>query len=276
MKRASFMAALAAVLALTMAAPATAAKNAVIFNSAPSQLPGNVTSQAFQATQTSQFGDAIKFAPGKRMLKKVTVVMSDWACETGQWNLGTCVTTPGSTFTQPIQLNIYGVNGANSTAPGGLLAKRTKKFKIHFRPSTNATKCPGAPATRWYSSDDKKCYNGFAQKITFKFGDLNLKVPKKIVYGIVYNTSGYGPHPYGYGTACATDPITGCPYDALNVGAAAGLPNRGTDLYPDGVFLDSDTGSVYCDNGAGGTGTFRLDDGCSTGQNPLVRFVVKK
>ncbi len=209
------------------------------------------------------------------MLKKVTVVMSNWACETGQWSTGTCVSTPGSTFIQPIQLKIYAVSGADPTVPGGLLAKRTKKFKIKFRPSTDATNCPGSP-TAWYSTGDKRCHNGLAQKITFKFGSLNLKLPKKVVYGVVYNTSGYGPHPYGYSTACATDPVTGCPYDALNVGAAAGVPNRGHDLYPDGVFLDSATGSVHCDNGMGGTGTFRLDDGCRTGYNPLVRFVAKK
>jgi hypothetical protein len=41
------------------------------------------------------------------------------------------------------------------------------------------------------------------------------------------------------------------------------------------VFLNSATPAVYCDGGTGGTGTFRLDDGCWTGYNPLVRFTVK-
>ena len=273
------LAALAAVaLMVAMSGAAEASANPVVFNSAPDQLPGNMPSLGFQATQTGQFGDAIKLAPGKRVLKSVRVVMSSWACEAGQWNLGTCHATPGTTFTEPITLNIYalGTNGA----VGPRIAHRTQTFHIKFRPSTNATKCPGSPATAWFSTADQKCYNGLAQNIWFDFSHQKVRLPTRFVYGIAYNTSGYGAHPYGYSTTCAQDPLTGCPYDALNVGAAAGLPTRGQDLHPDGVYQDSATAGNYCDNGAGGTGSFRLDDALNTcnwtGFNPLIQFRVRK
>ncbi len=140
-------AALAAVTVIVaMAGAAQASPNPIVFNSVPDQLPGNAPSVGFQATQTGQFGDAIKLAPGKRILKSVRVVMSSWACGSGQWNLGTCHTTPGTTFTEPITLNIYalGVNGS----VGPRIVHKTQTFTIQFRPSTNATKCPGMPCDR--------------------------------------------------------------------------------------------------------------------------------
>lgn len=268
------LAALAAVTVIVaMSGAAEASANPIVFNSAPNQLPGNAPSVGFQATQTGQLGDAIKLAPGKRVLKSVRVVMSSWACESGQWNLGTCDTTPGSTFTEPISLDIYALGA--SGAVGSRIAHKTQTFTIRFRPSTNAAKCP-ANATAWYSKADKKCYNGLAQNIAFTFNYRHIKLPGRFVYGISYNTSGYGRHPYGYLTDCATDTVTGCPYDALNVATAAGLPARGQDLYTDGIYQDSATAGNFCDGGTGGTGTFRLDDGCWTGYNPLVRIRVKK
>ena len=279
MKRASLIPVFAVFLTLAMAIPGTAATHPVVFNSIPAQLPGNVPSEAFQATQTGEFGDAIKLAPGKRVLKNVKVVMSSWACQHGNQNDGTCLTTPGSTFSMPITLNIYarGTGGA----VGSLLKTRTQKFHIKFRPTSNDLKCPldasgGTHATAWYDKKLGECDHGLAQKITFTFGGPNFTLPSRFVYGIAYNTSGYGANPYGYATTCALNLTKGCPYDSLNVGSYAGLPSRGTDLYPDGAYQDSATGGQYCDGGTGGTSAFRLDDGCWTGYNPLVRFLVKK
>jgi hypothetical protein len=264
----------AAALIVAMSGAAEASTNPVVFNSAPAQLPGNMPSVGFQATQTGQFGDAIKLAKGKRTLKSVKVVMSSWACETGQWNNGDCVTTPGATFTERIKLKIYAFGSGG--AVGSLIARRRQTFTIKYRPSTDGTNCPGTPATAWYSTADGKCHNGRAQNIRFDFSAKNVKLPNRFVYGIAYNTSGYGAHPYGYLTACAMDTVTGCPYDALNVGTAAGLPTRGQDLYPDGVYQDSVTAGQYCDGGVAGTGSFRLDNGCWTGFNPLIQFRVKR
>ena len=75
-------------------------------------VPGNVPSQAFQATQTAEFGDLVGLGTGPRKLRSVTVEMSSWGCESGTWNLGTCATTPGATFTHPLTLKLYAVNNA--------------------------------------------------------------------------------------------------------------------------------------------------------------------
>ena len=66
-----------------VAVPAQAASKKV-FNSLPDQLPGNVAGVGLEATQTDEFGDQIRLAPGKRKLKKVAIVMSSWACEIGK------------------------------------------------------------------------------------------------------------------------------------------------------------------------------------------------
>lgn len=264
--------AIAAALLLATPAYAVSAANGVVFNNSPDHLPGNTISHAFQATQTSEFGDGIKFAASpKKHLQNVKVVMSSWACESGAGS--TCVTTPGSTFSFPITFNIY--QAETGLVPGALIATRTQTFTLKFRPtSDNGTNC-GGDNTAWFSAADSACYHGLAQRITFNFTGMHLLLPNSIVYGIAYNTSGFGAVPYGYATACFAT-TQGCPYDSLNVGSEAGLAKRGMDRYPDGVFLDSDTGGQYCDGGSAGTGTFRLDDGCYGGQNPLVRFLNKK
>ena len=94
--RARTSALLVALALVAVAVPvALAAPGTVIYDSQPNPLPGNIPSRAFQATQTTEFGDHIIFAAGPRELGKASVVFSSWACETGAWNRGNCVTTPG-------------------------------------------------------------------------------------------------------------------------------------------------------------------------------------
>jgi hypothetical protein len=259
--------------ALLLATPAYAAGgNGVVFNSVPNKLHGNVASLGFQATQASEFGDGITFAASsKTHLKSVKVVMSVWACQTIQMN-GNCLTAPGATFTHPITFNIYATD--NGVTPGALIASDTQTFGFNYRPSTNVAKCPSS--TAWWSKKDHSCFNGFAQTITFDFASQHLLLPSQIVYGVAYNTSGYGANPKGYSNPC-NSATEGCPYDSLNVGAEATLPATGTDRYPNGTFYNSAApGGQYCDLGAGGSGFFRLDDGCWTVNNPMVRFQNQK
>ena len=42
---------------------------------------------------------------------------------------------------------------------------------------------------------DGKCYNGLANNVTFNF--LLPPLPNSVVYGIAYNTTGFGPSPIG-------------------------------------------------------------------------------
>jgi hypothetical protein len=242
--------------ALVSAAPST-----VIYNNIPSPIPGNVPSEAYQATQTSEFGGQVQFSGTNRYNPVVTVLMSSWGCQTGGWSTNNCVTTPGSTFSEPITLNIYNVNTDNS--PGSLLTTLTQTFNIPFRPSANNTNCT---AGEWYDTTNSSCYNGLDVPINFDFTGKNVTLPTKAIISVAYNTSGYGAHPYGYSTACAVT-SAGCGYDSLNVGTNP-APTVGVALPTiNDAYLNSATPGQYCDSSLG-SGTFRLDSGCWTGYLP--------
>src|SRR5438132_2016954 len=93
----------------TMLASVSAFADTVVYDSLPNPLPGNVPSQGFECCSASEFGDHVRIAPiPTPTLTSAVVTMSSWACESGGFQ--TCVTTPGSTFTHPITLNIYRVD----------------------------------------------------------------------------------------------------------------------------------------------------------------------
>jgi len=226
----------------------------VIYDSTTSPQPGNIVSEAFEATQTSEFGNEVTFAPGSSTsLNSTTVQLSSWGCQTGSWT-GGCVTTPGATFSEPITFNIYNVGPGNTV--GSLITSVTQTFNIPYRPSASPTQCPAYPTT-WYDAADGQCYNGLLTSVTFHFTGVTL--PSSVIYGVAYNTSDYGYSPYGDATAChATS--AGCGYDSLNIGlTTANGPSVGTDPLPGYVFQNTGFGPFYCDGGAAGTGTFRLD-----------------
>jgi hypothetical protein len=263
-----------AALALGLTAPASAVVTSpTVFNSMPKGvLPPDVASWGFEEKQTSGLGDAISFAPGTtNQLRTVTVVMSSRACQSGTWQAD-CVSAADSTFSIPIYLSVYKTNTVDPSLPGDFLGTATKVARIHYRPSADPINCPATPE-RWVGSDGL-CHDGFAQKVTISFAGIKVLLPPRVVYNIRFNTSGFGPSPRGYDTPCYVAP-EGCPYDSLRVGAGSTKPRRGIDLYPDGVFLNSATPENYCDDGDDGTGTFRLDDGCWTGSNPMVLFKVR-
>ena len=61
-------------------------------------VPGNVVSVGFEATASSEFGDLVRLAPGGRLPKSATVLMSSWGCESGAWFSGDCATSTNATF----------------------------------------------------------------------------------------------------------------------------------------------------------------------------------
>ncbi len=130
-----FVASLSALVLI--GAPVMALPQTVVYNNIASPTPGNVPSQAFEATSTSEVGGQVTLAGTERSDPKVTVLMSSWGCENGSWNLGTCTTTPGTTFSHPITLNVYAVDALN--APGALLTSKTQTFVIPYRPSADNT-----------------------------------------------------------------------------------------------------------------------------------------
>lgn len=254
----------AAVVALAFGLAPVLASSSVIYNNIPSPTPGNVVSLAFQSTQTSEFGGQVQFAGTNRYNPVVTVLMSSWGCQTGGWSTADCVTAPGSTFSEPITLNIYNVNVNNS--PGTLVATLTQTFNIAYRPSTDSLNCTGG---RWYDAINSTCYNGLAVPISFDFTGQNVTLPNKVIISAAYNTSGFGALPYGYATACAAT-TAGCGYDSLNVGTNP-APSVGSALPSiNDAYLNSITAGNYCAPELG-TGTFRLDAGCWTGYLPAFK-----
>ena len=246
--------------------PALAAA-APVYRNIPTTLPGNVPSMAFEAESTSEFGDLVTLGAGSRDSGSlpVTVVMSSWACETG--GMATCLTTPGSTWDQPITLNLYNVD-ISTTPPtlGTQITTVTSTFKIHYRPSPSP-QCPASGFYPWYSAAEDHCYNGMAQPITFDL-PAGITLPSTLVWSIAYNTQDHGYSPTG---------LSG-PWNSLNVGAEtfAGEPSVGTDVYPDAAWVNSTWPNAYTaseGSGDGGpTGIFRQTLGGWTGYAPLACF----
>lgn len=245
---------------------ATQAFGQKIYDNIPNPVPGNVPSLGFEANQASQFGDRVQFSAGSgRTLTTVVQLMSSWGCQNGHWNTHNCVTTPGSTFSHPITLNIYNVG--TGAQVGSLLGSVTQTFNIPYRPSADHANCTLGDDGKWF--DGTSCFNGFATPITFNLG--GLVVPNQVIYGIAYNTSHYGNPAIGESAACYSS-SGGCGYDSLNVATAAVPPSVGVNPAPDDAYFSTLTAANYCDGGAGGVGIFRLDAGCWTGFKPAVRF----
>jgi hypothetical protein len=246
----------------------TTAQGQAIYDATVTPLPGNLPSLGYEATSTSEFGDAITFAGTARNLKSVTVTLSSWGCETGSWFNSTCVTTPGATFSHPITLNIY---AAGNPTPGALIASSTQTFSIPFRPSSDNVNCVGGA---WRQTSTGLCFNGLATNVTFDLSSLNVVLPDAVVFGVVYNTTHYGPAPIGQGAPCFSA-SGGCGYDALNVALSPSVAT-GSKPYPDTVYWNTSFSGFYCDGGAGGTGTFRIDNttsGCDwAGLIPAAKF----
>jgi hypothetical protein len=259
---------LMSIVALTLAglvAPAAAdsgdgnsSQKNVIYSSLVTALPGNLPSEAFEANQVSEFGNAVTFAPGSgRDVNKVVVTMSSWGCATGGWSTNNCVTPEDAKFSVPITLNIYKPSADGGLTPGAKITSTTKTFGIPYRPSASAS-CTGAQAGEWYQSSSKTCFHGYAVNISFNVN--NVTVPNSAIFGIAYNTTHYGYAPIGQGSVCFTS-SAGCGYDSLNVGLSEDPTNLtvGSNVTPGKLWLTSATASQYADSGAGGVGTFRLD-----------------
>jgi hypothetical protein len=259
--------AVAALAAVSVTPAVYAAGGHVIYDSTVSPLPGNLPSVGAEAYSFTELGDQVAFADNTRTVRQVTVTLSSWGCQAGSWVHADCVTTPGATFTQPITFNIYNP-GANDSA-GSLIATRTQSFDIPYRPSTDSVHCT---LGRWFDRA-QGCFNGLAVNITFDFSSQRIALPDTVVYGIAYNTSHYGPHPIGEGAACFSS-SGGCPYDSLNIALSPAVV-VGSKPFPNTLYQNAVYASDYCDNGAAGVGTMRLDSptvACWQGYIPAVQF----
>ena len=252
---------------LGFASVASAASQSTIYDNIPSPTPGNVPSIGYEATSTSEFGSQVDLDGTARKDPKITVLMSSWACKSGTWNNKNCITNPGSTFTHPVTIKVYNVNSDDSA--GSLIVSSTKTFTMPYRPTADdGTNCNDANGSAGLWWDGTTCLNGKAFKISF---DLNgTTLPDNVIISVAYNTSHYGYSPIGGANACNSTP-QGCPYDSLNVGTSP-APTVGDSLpTADDAYVNSSWADFYCDSGASGSGTFRLDSDCWTGYLPAIQ-----
>jgi len=252
------------------------AASTVVYNSIPSPSAGNYTSEAFEAQSASEFGGQVQMT-GTATNPTVTVQMSSWGCQNGNWFSDNCVTTPGSNFSEDITLNVYSVGASN--ALGTKIVTATKTFQIPFRPSADDTHCTGpntadgftgsGPNGEWFSSIDNKCYNGLVTPVVF---NLTGTIPQNAIITVAYNTTHFGYNPIGESAPCFGTPA-GCGYDSLNV-ALTGPVTVGSQPDATDAYLNSTWTGAYCDNGVSGTGSLRLDTGCWTGFQPNIKVEV--
>ena len=248
----------AGALFITAAGTASAA---TVYGNIPSPLPGNYASQAFEATQTAEFGGLVQLASGPRTNPVVTVTMSSWACQNRV--SGACVTTLGTVFSLPITLNIYAVGPLDSV--GNLLASDTQTFKIPYRPSAaGSSVCSG---TDWYGSNARKwsdgtaCYDDLEHNISWDLGGQSVTLPDEVIVSVMYNTSDWGYQPIGDVAPCHSRPGGDvCGYDSLNVALVTTPPLVGIDPLPASAYVSSFWTGAYCSGTA--LGIFRLDSGC--------------
>lgn len=251
-----------------------AAAGDVVYDAVPSPLPGSLPSMGFQGPQADEWGDHVMLTQGGP-LGGVAVGLVSWACENDPVRApaDACVTTPGTSFSHPITLNLYEVDLSGAVpAVGALLASRTQTFDIPFRPSWNGTYClpPAYNAPyggQWYDPVAGQCVDGFATVVQFDFSGAGVELPSQVIYGVAFNTQNAGAAPMG---------VPG-PWDKLAVGVAntwsSPPPSVGADAEADYTFLDAGLAGWYCDGGAAGVDVFRRD-GCWGGYTPAVRFTL--
>jgi hypothetical protein len=270
---------MALALALVIGGAATVKADSVtVYNSIPNQLPPNVASEGPEAYAYTQIGDGMNLAgPTGRTLDKIKVVLSSWGCQAGNWfTAGTCVTTPGATFTQLITVNVYSVAPGLPPAPGSLLGSVTQSYAIPYRPSSDSINCDG---TAWYDSKTETCYHGLTTTIAFDLSSLNVPLPSQVIVGFEFNSTHYGPNPVGESAACFHT-TAGCPYDSLNVSTDSDngfFQSIGSVLDVDGIFFNyAIPGALSC-TGAAPVGVFALDTapGCWTGYHPEIQITAK-
>jgi hypothetical protein len=229
----------------------TAAYNALPFGAVNCATP----SQGFEATQTNEFGDEVLLAGTGTAIKTLNVVFASFACQSGNWSTGDCITAPGATFTHPVTAKIYAVASCEGTpCPGDLLGTVTRTLTFPYRPSGSAN-CPADASTvhgsKWFNPASGICQNQLPSVQTFDFSSLNIAVPaeRQVIWTVAFNTSNSGYAPLGTQSCSSTS--GGCAYDALNVGAKTNVnaPFAGRDVDSDVAFLSSGTTALESQTG---------------------------
>ena len=258
----------AAVMATCLAfgvAQAGAASGQVVYNSLPAKGVVQVPSEGAEAAAFNQLGNEVILTKATTV-KKVSVTMVSWACQTGGWSTGDCATVGTPTFPTPVTLTLYKHSIADlltgEVRPGAQIVKVTKTVNIGFRPSSDSgCGLEGGVPTRFRGSDGQ-CHHGADQNIVFQLPN-NTKLPAVVVWGVSYNTSTSGPDPLGG---------SGHPQDSLNVGLNP-KTTTGLNRTEQSIFWDTRTPGNTC-GAPFVTGDFNRDGPCTgwAGNVPAAKF----
>ena len=250
------------------AGTASASTNPVLYSSLPSAGTVSVPSVGVEAYSFNQVGNEV-ILTRKATVRRISVTMVDWACQTGDWTgtSGPCVTVGKPTFPTAITLHLYRASTRNSTTgevtPGTQITQLTKTFNIRYRPSSDPVNCN----TEEFLGSDGQCHHGYDQNLVFA---LNRKLPTDVVWGVTYNSDNSGPNPIGG---------SGAPQDSLNVGLAP-KTTVGHARYDDAIFWDTRSQGFSCaapapdgNSGPFVTGVFNLDGPCDGAHNSWAGLV---
>ena len=256
----------ACALALSASTASAATLSSTVYSSLPAKGTVSVPSVGVEAYSFNRIGNEV-ILTRSATVRRVSVTMVSWACQTGAWNTGDCQTEAGATFQTPITLTLYHashkVNGV--THPGSLITRITKTFAVRFRPSSTPAQCGGD--TSEFMGSDGVCHHGRDQNVVFH---LTRQLPTDVVWGVTYNSDNSGLNPLGG---------SGAPQDSLNVGLAP-KTTKGLARYEDSIFWDTRVQAFTCaaappdgNSGPFQTGVFNKDGACDGANNSWAGLV---
>jgi hypothetical protein len=266
----SALALLVAIGALVVTAASASAM--AIYNNLPKPAPGDLVSQSFEATGTSEWGGQVEFKSAgkpKRVLSSVTLGMSSYACQTGSGL--TCASGKMAKFKLPITLNVYAVNPANQEPVQPALASVTQEFEIPYRPSASAL-CPVTSEGVGWGAE---CKIGRLHEITFAVPGA-VTVANTAIVAVAFNTENYGAAPTGKpGPENSLNVATNATYSynetakefELGSGPA---PSIGADPLPSDAYINSVNAGEY--GSTPDPGQFALASGNWAGFQPAFEI----
>jgi hypothetical protein len=258
--------------ALTVAAcVASAASAEKIYSNIAHPVVGNWVSIGNEAYSDSELGSLVQFAGSKRSGASVTVGMSSWACQEGNWVANNCHTSGMAKYSMPMRLNVYNVGPGG--AVGSLLTSVSQTFEMPYRPSASK-KCTGEQAGEWWDGREASCFHGKAFRIKFALPS-GVMLPSQAIISVQYNTSDHGPEPIGEAPCRSTS--AGCFYDSLNVGLIEASENKtpiGSNPSPNELYANTTYNEIDCGSSEN-LGTFGPTGACWGGDQVAIEVAAK-
>jgi hypothetical protein len=151
------------------AATASAAPAKVVYsnlNTVPSMVNGKPNEDTYsEAPFDFPFGGMVEFSHRPGVIKSLTAQVDSFTCEHGIYNLENCYTGhPTKKFSYELTAKIYEVGAGEE--PGALVASSTERFKIPYRPTTNALICPATPEGKGFGPNCD--VGGYLATVKFK------------------------------------------------------------------------------------------------------------